>query len=107
MNILHTTGNALNATLRTCVWAVLIACYALGIQATLAAVAGDGAKLISPFNLLAVLVGAPTLVGYAGDLWLRNAISTPAQSLEVTLCAAYPVLVLAVAIVYVIARGVA
>ena len=104
---MRTSENALNATLRAYVWAVLIACYVLGTQAKLAALAGDGAKLISPYNLFAVLVGAPTLVGYASNLWLRNAISTSTQRLEVTLCAAYPVLVLAVSIAYVFARGVA
>jgi len=97
-------SNTLDATVRVYVWIVLVACYGLGIQATVFALAGDGAKFISPYNLLAVLIGVPTLVGYAGSLWSRNAITTPLRRLEVTLCAGYPALVLLVGGTFVLAR---
>jgi hypothetical protein len=105
MSSINATSSIGNAVVRGYVWLALVVCYAIGVHATSAAVAGDGTSLVSPYNLAAVLLGTPTLVGYAASLWVRNALTTSAQRVEVALCTAYPVLVLLVGSAYALARS--
>jgi hypothetical protein len=82
-------------------WPILAASYASLLASLLQTAFGTWSGAVSLGMLFAIVVGAPSLAGYAGYLWRKNLLVGLVRW-EAALSAAFPVMVLllgAVAIV--------
>ena len=84
-------------------WPILAASYAALLVALIHTLFGNWSGAASLGVIFAVVIGAPSLAGYAGYLWRKNLLIGFARW-EAALSAAFPVLVLLLASVAIVGR---
>ena len=88
---------------RIFMWPILAASYGALLAALLHTAFGNWSGAASLGMLFAVVVGAPSLAGYAGYLWRKNLLVGFVRW-EAALSAAFPVLVLLLGAVAIVGR---
>lgn len=78
---------------RVVVWPVIALSYGSVAMALLHSVGGNWSGAASLGLFFSVLIGVPTLAGYAGHLWRKNLLHGLARY-EALVCAAFPVVLL-------------
>lgn len=88
---------------RAFMWPIMLASYGALLAAMLHTMFGSWSGAASFGMLFAIVIGAPTLAGYAGYLWRKNLLVGSVRW-EAALSAAFPVLLLLLATFAIVGR---